>query len=382
MLRGLAEASAVFFISLSLYAGAVRDPYEVLGLGPNANLSEIKRAYRQLAVKYHPDKNPGDPLAEEKFKELGNAYETLEKKIVGSSGEGERPIRVYLEKLESFDLGLSILGLQAEDYEVILNLTKEIENEFSRGNFDRAESVSLGLRSYGLNNESALAICLLRSRRDRGLADADLNPAELSFIEAKLKSESFLKSFLLGDGNQGRSSLLGFAAAKPTAAKKEIYRKALRAILEIQSKTETGRIWGLTLAQMKYHLSDFHTHYFPIHIENEFIHKRHHLFSSLSGDESHLSPRWEIFEELVRVHGSIPFSSLRNLMILHFRGQIEESVVESYLPKLDPRSLRPFHLPGLHQWVEKDLAEQWTKRIFDHFPELKDCQNSLTNQAS
>src|SRR5437763_4202897 len=54
-----------------------RDYYEVLGIGRNASEEEVKRAYRKLAVKFHPDKNPDDPHAEEKFKELGEAYDVL-----------------------------------------------------------------------------------------------------------------------------------------------------------------------------------------------------------------------------------------------------------------------------------------------------------------
>ncbi|MBQ8420740.1 MAG: molecular chaperone DnaJ [Bacteroidales bacterium] len=54
-----------------------RDYYEVLGVGKNATADEIKKAYRKLAVKYHPDKNPGDKAAEEKFKEAAEAYSIL-----------------------------------------------------------------------------------------------------------------------------------------------------------------------------------------------------------------------------------------------------------------------------------------------------------------
>ena len=54
-----------------------RDYYEVLGVGKNASTDEIKKAYRKLAVKYHPDKNPGDKEAEEKFKEAAEAYSVL-----------------------------------------------------------------------------------------------------------------------------------------------------------------------------------------------------------------------------------------------------------------------------------------------------------------
>jgi molecular chaperone DnaJ len=54
-----------------------RDYYEVLGVGQNANDQEIKSAYRKLAIKYHPDKNPNQKEAEEKFKEAAEAYSVL-----------------------------------------------------------------------------------------------------------------------------------------------------------------------------------------------------------------------------------------------------------------------------------------------------------------
>lgn len=54
-----------------------KDYYKTLGVDKNADEKEIKRAYRKLAVKFHPDKNPGDKQAEEKFKELNEAYEVL-----------------------------------------------------------------------------------------------------------------------------------------------------------------------------------------------------------------------------------------------------------------------------------------------------------------
>lgn len=56
---------------------AKRDYYEVLGLTKDATEADIKKAYRKLAIKYHPDRNPGDTTAEEKFKEAAEAYDVL-----------------------------------------------------------------------------------------------------------------------------------------------------------------------------------------------------------------------------------------------------------------------------------------------------------------
>ena len=55
----------------------IDDPYKVLGLGPDASDEEIKQAYRRLAKKYHPDINPGDPVAAKKMQQVNAAYEQI-----------------------------------------------------------------------------------------------------------------------------------------------------------------------------------------------------------------------------------------------------------------------------------------------------------------
>ena len=56
---------------------AKRDFYEILGVSKNASADEIKKAYRKVAMQFHPDRNPGDKPSEEKFKEAAEAYEIL-----------------------------------------------------------------------------------------------------------------------------------------------------------------------------------------------------------------------------------------------------------------------------------------------------------------
>src|SRR3954451_16984050 len=56
---------------------AVKDPYKVLGVDKKASQDDMKKAYRKLARQYHPDRNPDDKSAEERFKEVQGAYDTI-----------------------------------------------------------------------------------------------------------------------------------------------------------------------------------------------------------------------------------------------------------------------------------------------------------------
>ena len=72
------------------------DPSQILGLKPDAAEKEIRKNYRLLAMQYHPDRNPDDPEAEEKFRQVHRAYETLAGKkkkasMPGRAGRYERP---------------------------------------------------------------------------------------------------------------------------------------------------------------------------------------------------------------------------------------------------------------------------------------------------
>src|SRR5262245_33990789 len=89
-----------------------RDYYEILGVARTASAEEIKKSYRQLALKYHPDRNPGDKEAEENFKHAAEAYEALgdpEKRQLydrfghaGLSGTGWHPFSDVEDVFSSF----------------------------------------------------------------------------------------------------------------------------------------------------------------------------------------------------------------------------------------------------------------------------------------
>ena len=101
----------------------MRDYYEILGIDRGATPEEIKKAYRKLAVQYHPDKNPGDKSAEEKFKEASNAYSVLSDP----------------EKRRMYDIGghEGVHGTGFEGYRTMDDIFRNInlDDLFGRGGF-------------------------------------------------------------------------------------------------------------------------------------------------------------------------------------------------------------------------------------------------------
>src|SRR3972149_11263353 len=88
-------------------AGKLKDYYQILGVGKNAGQKDIKNTYRKLAREYHPDAKPGDKAAEERFKEISEAYEVLS----DSAKRAE-----YDKQREFFAAGGPRMGADFHDY--------------------------------------------------------------------------------------------------------------------------------------------------------------------------------------------------------------------------------------------------------------------------
>ena len=114
----------------------MKSPYEVLGVAKNASQDEIKKAYRKLARQHHPDANPGDAAAEERFKEVQGAYDVLsdpEKRkqydTFGSENGRGGPGPGGWTFTEGVDFG----NLRLDDYIGGFNAIAEVEGSFAFG---------------------------------------------------------------------------------------------------------------------------------------------------------------------------------------------------------------------------------------------------------
>ena len=102
-----------------------RDYYQVLNVNRDANADEIKKAYRKLAIQYHPDKNPGDKAAEEKFKEQLGWRTAAAQSLVPGLQEYERSIRTTLGTRQQDKMtreqALFVAGCSAGHRDISLN---------------------------------------------------------------------------------------------------------------------------------------------------------------------------------------------------------------------------------------------------------------------
>ena len=134
-----------------------RDYYEILGVSRSASESELKKTYRQLALKYHPDKNPGDQQAEEKFKEAAEAYEVLkdpEKRQIydqygheGLKGQGFSGFSGFDDIFSNFgDIFGDIFGMGGGRRSTGADLRLDLSLKFEEAAFGVKKDVSVNKR--------------------------------------------------------------------------------------------------------------------------------------------------------------------------------------------------------------------------------------------
>jgi molecular chaperone DnaJ len=151
---------------------AKRDYYDVLGVGKGASKDEIKKAYRRLAVQFHPDRNPGDKQAEDKFKAATEAYEVLADQ----------------KKRQAYDQfgfsGLDGMGFGAHDFSSVFHDFEDIFDGFNfTGFFDSFFGGGGRSRSRtGSGRSSARRGADLRYDLEISFADEGQRQKDLSFL--------------------------------------------------------------------------------------------------------------------------------------------------------------------------------------------------------
>ena len=126
-------------------AGTKRDYYEVLGVARDADAADIKRAYRRMALRYHPDKNPGDKQAEQTFKECAEAYEVL--------SDGEKRQRYDQYGHEGLR-GVGVHDFSHMGFDDIFSMFDDIFGGFGGGRARHAAHV----RGYDIETELTISL--------------------------------------------------------------------------------------------------------------------------------------------------------------------------------------------------------------------------------
>src|SRR5688500_19322378 len=140
------------------------DLYVVLGLPHGATESDIKRAYRRLARRYHPDINPGDRLAEARFRQILDAYETLidpQRRSRYDAGHGADSVEDRRKSgFEGFDFSTRGVDYSASFGDLFAEVLLQRENRPPQGErgSDRHQDLTLSFRSAFLGSEFSLTV--------------------------------------------------------------------------------------------------------------------------------------------------------------------------------------------------------------------------------
>ncbi|MBQ2865172.1 MAG: J domain-containing protein [Clostridia bacterium] len=112
------------------------DPYKVLGISPDATDEEVKKAYRKMAKKYHPDLNPGDKDAEQKMKEINEAYDRIKSGNTSGAGSGQSYGGYYggysqngwQQRFDSTELNAAYNYVRARHFKEALHILGTVSN--------------------------------------------------------------------------------------------------------------------------------------------------------------------------------------------------------------------------------------------------------------
>ena len=137
------------------------DYYKTLGINKTANEDDIKKAYRKLAMKYHPDKNPGDKNAEDVFKKVSEAYEVLsdsQKKkqydMFGSANTGANGINMTMDPMKIFEQMFTDLQSRSSINDPFSAFDESVLNQ----NIRRMDMNSKSYPSYGFSQSISTTI--------------------------------------------------------------------------------------------------------------------------------------------------------------------------------------------------------------------------------